>query len=344
MHTTSGRIGLESVQPIKVSQPWEEDGKDLISDSLLSQTPDFFGETAGAGLLFSDDLYQGAPCKTIVSIKGEKGASTELQNEDNLFKSEIEHLLMNPGAGVLDSTTSGSLASSYAAFDPKRNSLQSPLLDDATRKALLDKIQGRNKLSPESCFAARKLRCQQENCGKVFPNKKLLRKHQKTHRNKTFKCQHPGCSKAFYERAKLKRHYIVHTGEKQFVCKECNKCFGYKANLKTHMRTHTGEKPYVCPVPGCTRRFAQASNRNAHINTHKKQKKRNAKHLTTSNSAAKRQNTNKKKTTENKDIPQELTEWGVGLDDFPFEPPSSPSTASDNANEAQDRDVYNLFF
>lgn len=41
------------------------------------------------------------------------------------------------------------------------------------------------------------------------------------------------------------------------------------------MRTHTGEKPYICTVPGCNRRFAQASNRNAHVATHKKDKRPN---------------------------------------------------------------------
>jgi len=123
-------------------------------------------------------------------------------------------------------------------------------------------------------FTGRTFTCHVEKCGKFFSSKKLLRKHMQSHKLKRFECHYEGCNKTFYERAKLKRHFIVHTGEKNFVCSECNKSFGYKANLKTHMRTHTGEKPYICTVAGCTRRFAQASNRNAHVATHQKNKKR----------------------------------------------------------------------
>ena len=102
------------------------------------------------------------------------------------------------------------------------------------------------------------------------PDRKLLRKHLLTHREKQFICHYEGCNKKFYERAKLKRHFLVHTGEKPFVCpyEGCGKPFGYKANLKTHMRTHTGQRPFACTFQGCDRRFAQASNRNAHVVAH----------------------------------------------------------------------------
>ena len=103
-----------------------------------------------------------------------------------------------------------------------------------------------------------------------LPDRKLLRKHLLTHREKQFICHYEGCNKKFCERAKLKRHFLVHTGEKPFVCpyEGCGKPFGYKANLKTHMRTHTGQRPFACTFQGCDRRFAQASNRNAHVLAH----------------------------------------------------------------------------
>ena len=122
-----------------------------------------------------------------------------------------------------------------------------------------------------------RFRCLHPGCTKVVNDRKVLRKHLLTHREKQFMCHYPGCDKRFYERAKLKRHFLVHTGEKPFSCpyKDCGKPFGYKANLKTHMRTHTGQRPFACTVPGCDRRFAQASNRNSHVLTHQKQSSSN---------------------------------------------------------------------
>jgi len=115
-------------------------------------------------------------------------------------------------------------------------------------------------------------RCLHPGCNKVVRDRKVLRKHLLTHREKQFKCHYEGCGKKFYERAKLKRHFLVHTGDKPFKCPYigCGKPFGYKANLKTHMRTHTGQRPFACTFPGCDRRFAQASNRNSHVLTHQK--------------------------------------------------------------------------
>ena len=132
-----------------------------------------------------------------------------------------------------------------------------------------------------------RFRCLHPGCTKVVNDRKVLRKHLLTHREKQFMCHYAGCDKRFYERAKLKRHFLVHTGEKPFSCpyKDCGKPFGYKANLKTHMRTHTGQRPFACTVPGCLRRFAQASNRNSHVLTHQKQSSNN-------NTGKKSKNTN----------------------------------------------------
>lgn len=110
--------------------------------------------------------------------------------------------------------------------------------------------------------------CKIMNCGKSMPDGKQLRKHMALHQPKAFECE--TCGKKFHEATKLRRHLIVHSGDKNFVCEECGKNFTFKANLKTHLRVHTGERPFNCTIDGCKRRFAQASNRNAHVLTHYK--------------------------------------------------------------------------
>jgi hypothetical protein len=60
--------------------------------------------------------------------------------------------------------------------------------------------------------------CLTPDCDKSFMDRKLLRKHMLSHREKMFACHYPDCERKFYERAKLKRHFLVHTGEKPFVC------------------------------------------------------------------------------------------------------------------------------
>ena len=108
--------------------------------------------------------------------------------------------------------------------------------------------------------------CRMKGCMKVFPDIRQLRKHLHLHRPRQYTCKE--CGKKFHEATKLKRHEQVHTGQKPFSCDKCGKEFGFKANLKTHMRTHTGERPFACTFEGCNRRFAQASNRNAHVQVH----------------------------------------------------------------------------
>ncbi|KAK7802820.1 hypothetical protein U0070_016303, partial [Myodes glareolus] len=41
-------------------------------------------------------------------------------------------------------------------------------------------------------------------------------------------------------------HQRIHTGGKQYECKECNKALRQSTHLNQHQRIHTGEKPYEC--------------------------------------------------------------------------------------------------
>nr|XP_031532602.1 zinc finger protein 316 [Vicugna pacos] len=80
-------------------------------------------------------------------------------------------------------------------------------------------------------------------CGKVFPHRSRLAKHQRYHAAvKPFGCDE--CGKGFVYRSHLAIHQRTHTGEKPFPCPDCGKRFVYKSHLVTHRRIHTGERPY----------------------------------------------------------------------------------------------------
>ena len=52
------------------------------------------------------------------------------------------------------------------------------------------------------------------------------------------KCKCLTCGKGFPSKSKLERHQTVHTFEKPFGCEICLSKFTQKSSLKTHMKKH----------------------------------------------------------------------------------------------------------
>ena len=103
-------------------------------------------------------------------------------------------------------------------------------------------------------------------CGKAFRQMYQLRRHEILHSDvKPFKC--PDCEKCFHSARSLKRHSVIHlTGEKQFACSMCNKRYAVKYKLTEHMRNHTVERRHACEL--CDKKFINASHLRMHMNIH----------------------------------------------------------------------------
>ena len=77
-------------------------------------------------------------------------------------------------------------------------------------------------------------------CGKIFPDKYKLRKHELSHvTEKNFRCEEPGCTKSFKSAEDVRTHVrYVHAVEKRFHCTHCFKAFTRLDKFKLHMNTH----------------------------------------------------------------------------------------------------------
>lgn len=77
-------------------------------------------------------------------------------------------------------------------------------------------------------------------CGKIFPDKYKLRKHELSHvTEKNFRCEEPGCTKSFKSAEDVRTHVrYVHAVEKRFHCTQCPRAFTRLDKYKLHMNTH----------------------------------------------------------------------------------------------------------
>nr|XP_013101939.1 unnamed protein product [Stomoxys calcitrans] len=86
-------------------------------------------------------------------------------------------------------------------------------------------------------------------CGKVFPNKKRLVLHLRTHTNeRSFRCK--TCGKAFKTKKTMRQHEFTHEEGRNHPCPVCGKMYKNKIGVSQHLRTHrtnveTNSNPFI---------------------------------------------------------------------------------------------------
>nr|XP_033944726.1 zinc finger protein 32-like [Pseudochaenichthys georgianus] len=99
-------------------------------------------------------------------------------------------------------------------------------------------------------------------CGKKFTNAGCVQLHSKIHTGtKDFECR--DCGKTFVQKMQMIVHMRVHTGEKPYQCDLCGKAFNQRHSLIVHKRTHTGDRPYSCTT--CGKQFYTLGHLKAHM-------------------------------------------------------------------------------
>ena len=73
-------------------------------------------------------------------------------------------------------------------------------------------------------------------------------------------CSLPNCGKVYTQRLILRRHLTLHhLGFRRFKCNFCGRMFSQGRYLFEHLNIHTNSHPVKCDIPGCDKRFKQKS-------------------------------------------------------------------------------------
>ncbi|XP_062977832.1 LOW QUALITY PROTEIN: zinc finger and SCAN domain-containing protein 31-like, partial [Elgaria multicarinata webbii] len=187
--------------------------------------------------------------------KEEQGEEESSLGEKKLLEAKEANLRQECPAEVESRSTwlGGSNISQYHEAETRHGrwqgteSEQAASLDKRTEKAL---PSGESKFDQAGAVAPREIQLSRRNFswGSDLSTPMRSRPGKAGH-----KCSE--CGKGFPYKGALKKHERVHTGEKPYKCSVCEKSFASSSNLAAHKNSHKGVRPYKCAV--CERRFSR---------------------------------------------------------------------------------------
>ncbi|KAM3913562.1 uncharacterized protein RB166_018825 isoform 4-T4 [Leptodactylus fuscus] len=277
----SGGSRSPSSSPDRITARYSSDGLDDHSPQNSIETPDSYKEPCPTKtkIYIRTQYTQYSPSRVkeeSVSHTGENISNTDLYSSSEYSPNPYTYTKEESTSGKAENLTNSELcinsqqyADRYTPRDDNKDSFsgvkEEPasgddenLMDHPLPSWIYTKSDNKFKKKEPMCYIC-------VECGKNFPYKSHLVRHQKIHvEDRPYSCIE--CGKSFKLNSNLISHLRIHTGQKPFSCSACNKSFISKSELVKHARTHTGEKPYSCVE--CGRRFSRISNLIDHNKIH----------------------------------------------------------------------------